>query len=407
MNRLKNEFSFIKGNYLLLLIGSLITDFSEEMANTYYPLYFQALGGTATTYGLLSSLTSIISAFVRFPGGYIADKYGRKTILWSMTLLAGFSYLFYAFAPSWEYILLGVVFRALTTIYGPAYSALTMDSIPQEKRGTGYSIINMITEASTTPSPLLAGILFTTYGLLAGTRISFTLVTVTYIIAALLRSRITETIEDPEPMNVKGIISSFSGLNAFLENLNVLKLVPNNLKTILSIQIIFEFVNAMFNIVFVYYIIDVLKVPAENLGIIFKLVSISIIIVSIPCGQFIDRYGKRKSLILSFIILAAGMPLLIWGNLYSLYVFGPVVALFIILYNTSISALYADYTPIEHRGKISGTTGFILLIVISIGRILGGYIYDYQSQVLPLLLFWLSSIPLLLLINKYVQEPEK
>ena len=141
-------------------------------------------------------------------------------------------------------------------------------------------------------------------------------------------------------------------------------------------------------------------------GITFVIiVSTSIILVSIPCGRFIDKNGKRLSLILSFIILLLGMPLIIWGNLYSLYLFGPIMALFIILYNTSISALSTDYTPIEHRGKISGTMGFILLVTISIGRILGGCIYDYQSPTLPLLLFWLTSIPLLLIIIKYVREP--
>ena len=166
LGRVRSEFSFIRGNYLLLIAGSLITDFSGELAGTYFPLYFKALGGTASTFGLINSLFSIMSALVRFPGGYIADKHGRKQILWSMTLLTGFAYLFYVFAPSWEFIIIGVIIRGLGSIYIPAFNALTMDSIPPENRGTGYSIIHMISSASTTPSPLIAGYLFTTYGLM-------------------------------------------------------------------------------------------------------------------------------------------------------------------------------------------------------------------------------------------------
>lgn len=42
------SFSFIRGNFLIILTGMLLIDFTREMANTYYPLYVTRLGGTAT-----------------------------------------------------------------------------------------------------------------------------------------------------------------------------------------------------------------------------------------------------------------------------------------------------------------------------------------------------------------------
>ena len=406
INKMKEEFSFIRGNYLLLLIGSLITDFSGEMAGTYFPLYFKALGGTATTLGLINSLFSVTSAIVRFPGGYIADKYGRKTILWSMTMLTGFAYLFYVFAPSWEYIIVGVALRGFASIYMPAFTALTMDSVPSEKRGTGFSIIHMITSASTTPSPLIAGFLYTTYGLMTGTRISYTVVVISFLIAALIRSRITETIENAETINISEIIKSFTGATIFTEGLKVWQIVPRTVQALLGIQIIFNIFNAMFNVVFIYYLIDELMINPENLAVLFTVVSLSIILLAIPCGRLVDKYGKRKSMLFAYVLMAAAMPLLIWGDYYRILVLAPIIALINIIYSASVSSLYADLVPIEHRGKISGSSSFILLLVGSIGQIAGGYLYDNVSHILPLHLFWASTIPVFLLTFLFIKNPQ-
>ena len=406
VGKLRQEFSFIQGNYLLLLLGSLITDFSLEMSGTYFPLYFKEFGGTAMTLGLLNSVFSLTSAIVKFPGGYIADKYGRTSILWSMTMLTGFAFLFYIFAPSWEYILIGITIRGLASIYTPAYSALTMDSVPSERRGTGFSIIHMITSASTTPSPLIAGFLYTTYGLMTGTRISYTIVVLSFIIAAILRSRITETIENAEKMNTHEIAKSFTGVTIFSESIKVWRKVPRTVQALLGIQIIFNVFNSMFNVVFVYYLIDEIAINPENLAVLFTIVSMSVILLAIPCGRLVDKYGKRSSMLFAYALMVAAMPMLIWGNYYYVLILAPIIAIINIIYNAAVSSLYADMVPMEHRGKISGSSGFILLLFGSLGQILGGYLYDNISHVLPLNLFWMSTVPAFILTYIYIKKPK-
>lgn len=114
--RVRSEFSFVRGDFLLILVGWLLTDFTAEMAYTYYPLFVQAIGGTASTVGLIASVGSIIQAFVKFPGGYIADQYSRKWIITYMTFGTAFAYLFFVFAPNWQTILFGVMIRSLCNI---------------------------------------------------------------------------------------------------------------------------------------------------------------------------------------------------------------------------------------------------------------------------------------------------
>jgi MFS family permease len=100
--RLQSEFDFIRGNFLLLIISWLILDFFAELPGTYFPLYIKALGGTATSLGLIGAAEMVARGLVQIPGGYIADKYGRKWIIMTMTMLAGFSRIIYVFAPTWE-----------------------------------------------------------------------------------------------------------------------------------------------------------------------------------------------------------------------------------------------------------------------------------------------------------------
>jgi len=137
LSRLRGEFDFIKGNLLLLYVGSFIADFTGEMAFTYYSLYVTALGGTVATVGLISSVQQVITAFTSFPGGYIADKHGRKKILWSMTLFMAFATLFYVFAPNWQTILLGAALRGLASIYNPLSTPSSWTQYPPRSGGRG------------------------------------------------------------------------------------------------------------------------------------------------------------------------------------------------------------------------------------------------------------------------------
>lgn len=186
------SFSFIRGNFLIILLGMLLVDFTREMANTYYPLYVTRLGGTATTLGLIGSAATVTEALVKIPGGNLADKYRRKRLIIVMSLLASAFYLFYAFAPSWHFILLGAVLTSFCRIYTPSFSSIVIESLPEDRRGTGYSILNLITKVSSTPSPLIAGYMFTIFGVVGTSRVAYGLVSLAFFAASLMRFRLVE-----------------------------------------------------------------------------------------------------------------------------------------------------------------------------------------------------------------------
>src|SRR3989304_7744364 len=155
---LRREFSFITGNYFILIVSWMIMDIAMEMPHPYYQQYVDALGGKTfpMALGIIGCANFFAMALVAIPGGFLADKYGRRWRITTQTFGMAMSYLFFAFAPlsgSWIFILIGTIIHSLCLIYQPALFAMVQDSLPPERRGVGSSLIQMIHGTFTTPGP--------------------------------------------------------------------------------------------------------------------------------------------------------------------------------------------------------------------------------------------------------------
>jgi len=180
--------------------------------------------------------------------------------------------------------------------------------------------------------------------------------------------------------------------------------VPRPVLVLLIIQILFMVPNAMLNVCIMFYITEELGITLMNWAVIGSVISASVIVLAIPCGKLIDRVGRKKPLLASLALIMAAMPFLIWGDFYKLLVIAPVIALVNIIFGTAIQALNADLVPEEHRGKISGSSSFFILIALSVGQILGGLIYDNVSHQLPLFIFWAATVPVFILSLLFIEE---
>ena len=401
-----NEFSFIRGNFLIILTGWLIVDFAREMAFTFYPLYVTELGGTATILGIISSIAVLTDALVKIPGGHLADKYRRKRLIIIMTLLASAFYLIYAFAPSWHYILLGAVLTSFCWIYSPGFESIVMESLPEDKRGTGYSLINLITKVSTTPSPLIAGYLFTRYGVIGTSRIGFILVSVAFLVASLLRWRLHEETDKPE-VTTKDVLASLSSAKGFTEGIGVWREVPRTLTALLSVELLFLVPNIMFNTIMTLYIVNDLGISEVQFSQLGAIIGVAMIIFAIPMGKIIDRFGRVRPLLFGYALTAAAVPLLLEATFTRLIFATPIIGLINIIFYTATQALWADLIPEDKRGRVMGSKSFFSLIAVSGGSILGGLIYDNISHTLPIYIFWAVNIPCFILTWLYIKEPQK
>lgn len=415
MEKLKQEFSFFKGNYLILIISWILMDFAGELPGTYYSDYVIELGGSATILGLITLVSMLALASVQFPRGYLADRYGRRWLVSTLTFGVAISYIFYAVAPSWHLILIGATIQSLCLLYQPALMAMMADSLPPKKRGMGFSILNLITSVATTPAPVLALLLVTIYGSIMGMRIAYTIVTILFLVAAIVRLRLKESMKNTEKLNLKEALHSYP--KALKEGINVWKVVPRSTLSLFFSTLItrfsFSMTGALF-LVYAFYTLQIgggtdylaLQLARERWGYIMIALFICMIILSFPTGKLIDKVGRKIPLIVSGLLMIPAVLLFVYGSYLTLFIVLPLIGFTQLLGFSAYQTLFADLVPQAQRGKVTGSMNFFAYIFMAIGGIIGGLLYDRVSPQLPFLLMPILIVPSVLLIAFYVREPK-
>lgn len=419
ISKLKEEFSFIRGNYAVLVLSWIIMDFAMELPGTYYSLYVvdPALGGTETILGVIGFVSFIALALVQFPGGYLADKHGRRWLISTMTFGVALSYIFYALAPSWHLILIGALVGNLCLIYQPALLAMTADSLPSKRRGMGFSIITLITRVATTPAPVVAAILITAFNFIPGMRMCYLIVVAFFFTAAVLRSRLRETVGEGGSIDRRELLGSYP--KATREGVAVWRRVPRSMFYLFLANIVGTLGFAQCQLLFNVYAVDtydelgnivhesVLHISPVDWAILGMFLFVTMIIFAIPCGKLVDKMGRKIPIVIALLLIVPSMLLFVYGDLPKLYIAMPLVGVSQILMMAGSSALQADLVPKEQRGKIIGSSNFVNYILMSLGMLAGGIIYEHVSPQLPFLIPIAFIIPQVLIILFLVHEPAK
>ena len=105
----RGDQAVLRGNFLLITLSWIILFAAQPIPDTYASLYYIHLGADAFLLSIIGFAGSIAVALVQFPGGYLADKHGRRWLIVSMTFGLAFGSLFFVFAPSWQFILIGLL----------------------------------------------------------------------------------------------------------------------------------------------------------------------------------------------------------------------------------------------------------------------------------------------------------
>ncbi len=421
--KLREEFPFFKGNYMILIISWIMMDFAGELPGTYYPDYVIQLGGSATVIGLIVFGSLVALASVQFIGGFLADKYGRRWLVSTFTFGLAAGYMLYAIAPSWQFILAGAIIQNLCLVYQPALNAIMMDSLPPEKRGMGFSFLNLIMSVSTTPAPVVALFLVASYGSITGMRIAYVIVTLLFLAAAMVRLKLKESIKNPEKRDLKQVLSSYP--TALRESIGVWKSLPRSTLYLFFSEMIMRTLVAMTQMLFLVYAFYVLQIggtplpelytpqidPALQIarvrwGYVMIVLFLTMIITSYPVGKVLDKHGRKIPLIISGLLMIPAALLFVYGNYITIYITMPLVGLSMLLGFSSYQTLFTDLVPQALRGKATGSMNFFVYISMAIGGVIGGILYDTISPQLPFLMMALLAIPAVLLIVFFVHEPK-
>ena len=406
-SRLRDEFSFLRGNVLVMMTSWLVMNFAVAIPMTYYSLFVLALGGSPFIIGTMEFVSFLALASVQFPGGYLADKHGRKNLVVTLTFAMALANVFCVLAPSWPFVLLGVMLQnVFLGALVPRLQAIMADSIPSEKRGLGFSTIMFVNNAAMIFSPVVAGFLCLRYGLVAGMRIAYSVTVVAYSIAAMIRVRLIETLKvDSDGFSMSNLFREYP--RAVREGLGVWKKLPRSMLLLFLTNAVSSFFGAMFFPYQVVYATRVLHVDDLSWAFVMMWFSASMVFLALPSGKLADRVGRKRPAFVSWVLFAFFPLLFLAGGLFTLLVaylfFGASNA----LYAAAYQALEADYVPQELRGKEAGCSFFTIFVLMALGGLVGGFLYQSVSPALPFILTFVVTIPCAAITLLFIHEPKQ
>ena len=261
----------------------------EELWKRFLPKYLESLGASALVVGLFGTGEDFFDALYQYPGGWIADHWGRRQAFLIFLSAAGVGYFIYLFSPSWPFLFLGLGFVMVWQSMGsPAIFATIGDELPRERRAMGFSVQSILKRIPMVISPMVGGAMIGTLGLRTGIRtglaITIALVTITFP----LLWTINLSASPRDTIRLRGVWNSFHPL----------------LKRLLISDIAIRTCEGMADIFVILYVTNVTRVSIPRYGILVAIQLATSILVYIPSAKMADRWGRKPFVIATFLCFA-------------------------------------------------------------------------------------------------------
>lgn len=277
----------VAGAMLLMALG-------EELWKRFVPKYLEAAGAPLAAVGAYGSVRDLLDGAVQYPGGWVADHYGRRAGLRIFICLAIAGYSLLVLSRSWHLVFVGLVLAmAWSSMASPTLFAVIGDALPPERRAVGFSVQSILRRVPIAVAPVLGGLLIAAYGIRDGVHLGL-LVTVTLAFVTLaLVSRVQL------PLARSRTVTTISG---------VWRSLPGSLRRLLLSDILVRTCEGLVDVFLVIYALDVVGIRAPAYGVLVAVQMTTSILGYLPAARLADRIG-RKPLVIATFVAFAGFPL--------------------------------------------------------------------------------------------------
>jgi MFS family permease len=359
------DFLSLERNVTLASGAVFLLGFGEELWKKFLPKYLEALGASTPMIGLFGTAEDFFDAIYQYPGGWIADRFGRRRAFLIFLGLTCAGYLVYLFGSSWQFVFLGLAFvMAWQSMASPAIFAVIGDALPKEKRAMGFTIQSILKRLPIVIAPVVGGLIIASRGIVSGVHIGLV---VTLALAALtvLLIRFINIARIPHhPTNILGVWNSF----------------PHGLKRLLVSDIFIRTCEGMADVLIILYVTNVLHISVARFGALIAIHTVTTLLIYIPAAKAADRVGRRPFIIATFCAFAL-YPLAI----ISAHDFAGLVIAFIIgglreIGEPARKAMIVDFARPELRARSVGLYYLLRSLAITPAAAVGGLLWNLTPQ---------------------------
>lgn len=343
----------------------LLLGLGEELWKKFLPKYMESLGAGAGVIGLFGTAEDFFDALYQYPGGWLADRVGRRRAFLIFIAVASVGYLIYWFSPSWPFIFLGLGFAmAWHSMASPAIFAIIGDALPKERRAIGFTFQSMLKRVPMIISPLVGAALISARGITSGVKTGLAITLALAAITTVVVLAINIPVAARDQIRITGVWRSFH----------------RALKRLLISDILIRTCEGMADIFVILYATNIIGVTVAEYGVLVAIQIITSILVYLPAAKIADRIGRKPFVIATFACFAL-FPLAVVLSSG----FATLVAAFVIgglreIGEPSRKAMIVDFAAPNLRARTVGLYYLVRSLTITPAAAVGGLLWRLAPQ---------------------------
>jgi MFS family permease len=153
---------FAQGAFLKRwILFSTISSFSRLMMMSFrYPFAHEIKGAQECTIGVLATAAVLMQIAAFTPVGKLADKTGRKKILYTLMPVVWISNLTFVLAPTPELLVVASFLNGFEAVAMIVQNAISAELVPREHMGKWTGVLGMFVGLVSIPAPVVGGIVW-------------------------------------------------------------------------------------------------------------------------------------------------------------------------------------------------------------------------------------------------------
>jgi MFS family permease len=332
----------------------------EELWKKFLPKYLESLGAGVTAIGLFGTAEDFFDAMYQYPGGWLADHWGRRRAFLAFLATAFAGYLVYLFSASWPWLFLGLALvMAWQAMASPATFATIGDALPKERRALGFTVQSILKRIPMVISPLLGGALIGIWGIRSGVRAGLGVTLCFAAVAVPLLHGISLPVPAPHAASLRSVWRSFHPV----------------LKRVLISDITIRTCEGMADIFAVLYVTNVTKLSIPQYGVLVSLQLATSILVYLPSAAAADRIGRKPLVIATFLCFALFPVAIVMAHSFAAAVIAFVIGGLREIGEPSRKAMIVDFAPSQTRARTVGLYYLVRSLSITPASVIGGLLW--------------------------------
>ena len=359
------EYFCLERNVSIASAAILFLGLGEELWKKFIPKYLEALGATTPIIGLFGTAEDFLDALYQYPGGWLADRLGRRGAFLVFVSLAAVGYLIYFFSFSWPFVFAGLAFvMAWQSMASPAVFAVVGDSLARERRAMGFTLQSILKRIPAVIAPVIGGALIASQGVERGVR--------TGLIITLLLALLTV-----------GFLAQIriAVLSSRKTSLHIWRSFHPVLKRLLLSDIIIRTCEGMTGVLTILYVTNVQGFSVRGFGILVAIQMITSIIVYFPAARIADRIGRKPFVVATFLSFALFPLAVVLASSLVLLVAAFVIGGLREIGEPARKAMILDFAQEDVRARSVGLYYLVRSLSITPAAFVGGLLWKVTPEV--------------------------